>query len=485
MEQCTVRLRVANITDIGRNPARTKNEDFYGYYEGDYGHLFLVCDGMGGHEGGEIASRVAVESIRKYFETSYIPGEELKTISQSVEFAQGKILEAAQHDPDLADMGTTLVLMLIKGAQYWQAHVGDSRIYLSRGGALLQLTKDHSEVQMMLESGVITREQASTHPRRNFITKSLGHSSFEPDIAGPRVLQQDDVFLLCSDGLTQYIKDDELLQQMEEEPSIACHNLVDIANQRGGDDNITVQIVHVQQCTTFSLRQEVPAPPKKKFSPSLAMIATIVVFLGAVIWYSLSLTKVPEQQATELQAPKPKKEKKRKASTRVMGDTQLQTLEQAIGQRLAARDADPAYQEYFAKIASHPGQAQNLKFITNPQGKQMAYILPRHTIYLAFNQLQDKGGYNMKADEIQALIALALVRSEVESGLEEENWQTELFAPGTAAVDEQTYNAARELYRKYDPENAAVLFASDRRFGKYRNLIKLGEYNLSLDMPRK
>ncbi|MCB5247233.1 MAG: protein phosphatase 2C domain-containing protein, partial [Candidatus Cloacimonetes bacterium] len=161
MQKNTVRLRAANISDIGKNPARTKNEDYFGHFQGEFGDLFLVCDGMGGHEGGEVASRLAVESIRTYFETNYIPGEELAVIAQSIDFAQRKIIERIEQEPGLAGMGTTLVLLLIHGVSYYIAHSGDSRIYLSRDGALIQLTKDHSEVQMMVESGIITREQAA------------------------------------------------------------------------------------------------------------------------------------------------------------------------------------------------------------------------------------------------------------------------------------------------------------------------------------
>ena len=326
MQKNTVRLRAANISDIGKNPARTKNEDYFGHFQGEFGDLFLVCDGMGGHEGGEVASRLAVESIRTYFETNYIPGEELAVIAQSIDFAQRKIIERIEQEPGLAGMGTTLVLLLIHGVSYYIAHSGDSRIYLSRDGALIQLTKDHSEVQMMVESGIITREQAATHPRRNFITKAIGHSNYAPDISGPHILRQDDVFLLCSDGLTEYVKDDELHQQMEEEPQIACPNLVylegkdhpqehwnetgnrakdrikgwhyqvdyegDYGNSiqdGGGNDNITIQIVQVQQCSPFTLSEELPAPGRKKLLPPLALIATLLIFLGAVFLYTRSL----------------------------------------------------------------------------------------------------------------------------------------------------------------------------------------------------
>ena len=240
MANNSVRLRFTSLTVQGKNPAKVNNEDYSCHYQGKYGDLFLLCDGMGGEVGGEIASRMVVESIHEYFETHYIEGEENTTIAQSVEYAQYKLIEYTKLQPDMAGMGTTLVLLLIKDNKYYFANVGDSRIYLLRNGALMQLTTDHSEVQRMVEQGLITREEAAIHPLRNIITRALGSSNYKPDIAGPHHLQEGDVFLLCSDGLTEYVKDDEILQQLSEEPLIAAHNLIDLALHRGGLDDITV-----------------------------------------------------------------------------------------------------------------------------------------------------------------------------------------------------------------------------------------------------
>lgn len=482
MEQSTVRLRVANITDIGRNPSRTKNEDAFGHYEGEFGNLFLICDGMGGHVAGEIASRIAVESVRQYFETNYIPGAEEDTIRQSVEFAQNKILEATRHDPSLSGMGTTLVLLLIKGTQFWQAHSGDSRLYLSRGGSLNQLTKDHSEVQDLVERGVITKEQAASHPLRNMVTKSLGHTNYEPELSGPHRVQQDDVFLLCSDGLTVYLNDEEILHQMEEEPSIACRNLVDQANARGGSDNITIQIAQVQQCSPFSLSEQVSLPRKKKFSPNLGILATFILFLGATIWYSLSMTKIPSKAPMQKESEAVATEEGTPSAEQIPISPEL---ERRIDNRLVVREPLETYQDFFDTVRDDPRQARQLKFMLNPQGRQMVYVIPGQTIYLAYGQLQDNAVYAMKADEIQALIALALVASESGSALNEENWETGLFTESTEPVSDQMYARARELYRKYDTENATMLFASDNRFGMFRALAKMGDYNISIGIPDK
>ncbi|HQP26968.1 MAG TPA: Stp1/IreP family PP2C-type Ser/Thr phosphatase, partial [Candidatus Syntrophosphaera sp.] len=500
MQKNTVRLRSANISDIGKNPARTKNEDYFGHFQGEFGDLFLVCDGMGGHEGGEIASRLAVESIRKHFETNYVPGEELATITQSIDFAQQKITERVELEPELAGMGTTLVLLLIQGVSYYIAHCGDSRIYLSRGGAINQLTKDHSEVQMMVESGIITQEQAATHPRRNFITKAIGHTSFAPDVSGPYILQQDDVFLLCSDGLTEYVKEDELHQQMEEEPQIACQNLVDMANDRGGNDNITIQIVQVQQCSPFTLREELPTPRRKKILPPLALVVTLLVFLGAVFWYarSIQVPPSPEIAATRdsLRAARAeakrlaKEEKKRlkeerkkkgkKASEKAI-DPKLAVADSTIANRLQSYAAGNPYLEAFNAMSNKTAQAKNFKFISKSEANQVIYIVPGQTIYLDYAKLAYQAGHNLKSEDITALMAIAVLRSSGQFNLAKEGWESKFIASGTSPIDDQTWNAARELYKKYDSVNADQLFNNPNRFARLRARILVGPYGISLN----
>ncbi len=500
MQKNTVRLRTANISDIGRNPARTKNEDYFGHFQGEFGDLFLVCDGMGGHEGGEVASRLAVESIRKYFETNYIPGEEQAVVSQSIDFAQQKINERIELEPELAGMGTTLVLLLVHGVSYYLAHCGDSRIYLSRGGSIMQLTKDHSEVQMMVESGIITQEQASTHPRRNFITKAIGHTSFAPDISGPHILKQDDVFLLCSDGLTEYVKEDELHQQMEEEPQIACQNLVEMANDRGGSDNITIQIVHVQQCSPFTLSEELPAPRKKKMLPPLALIATLLIFLGAVFWYARYIQAPPSPAVTaardSLKVAKAeakrlaKEEKKRlKEQEKNKGDKtpdkaidpKLVVADSTIANRLSPYAAQNPYLAAFNAMSNKTAQAKNLKFVGKSEANQVIYIVPGQTIYLDYAKLGTAAGHELKAEDITALIAIAVLRSSGNFNLAKEGWESKFMASGTTPIDEQTWAAARELYKKYDKDNADQLFNKPERLTRLRNRILLGPYGISLN----
>lgn len=509
MQKNTVRLRAANISDIGKNPARTKNEDYFGHFQGEFGDLFIVCDGMGGHEGGEVASRLAVESIRKHIETNYILGEELAVIGPSIDFAQQKIVERVEQEPGLAGMGTTLALLLIHGASYYIAHCGDSRIYLSRGGSLIQLTKDHSEVQMMVESGIITQEQASTHPRRNFITKAIGHTSYSPDISGPHILQQDDVFLLCSDGLTEYVNDDELHQQMDEEPQIACQNLVEMANDRGGSDNITIQIVQVQQCSSFSLNEELPAPRKKKMLPPLALIATLVIFLGAVFWYTRSLDnptdtpvalapdslvrnekdlkklakaeqkKLKAEEKARLKAAKKKKGKDSGKAEKEI-DPSLVVDAATIDARLGQDAVGENYMKAFILMSDKNAQAKTLKFIKKSESDQVIYIVPGQTVYVDFAKLAYGAGYKLKIDEIQALIAIAVLRSSGKLDLAKDGWEAKFMAAGTTPIDAQTWSAAREIYKRFDKDNADGLFGQADRLARLRNRIKLGTYSISL-----
>ncbi len=508
MQKNTVRLRAANISDIGKNPARTKNEDYFGHFQGEFGDLFIVCDGMGGHEGGEVASRLAVESIHKSFETNYILGEELALIAQSIDFAQQKIVEQVEQNPELAGMGTTLALLLIHGPSYYIAHCGDSRIYLSRGGSLLQLTKDHSEVQMMVESGIITQEQASTHPRRNFITKAIGHTSHSPDISGPHILQQDDVFLLCSDGLTEYVSDEELHQQMDEEPQIACQNLVEMANDRGGSDNITIQIVQVQQCSPFTLNEELPAKPRKKFLPPLALIATLLIFLGAVFLYTRSLQNPPdptitlvrdslernEKEAKKLAKAEQKRlkaeEKARLKAARKKGkdsgkpekaiDPSLVVADSTIAGKLGTYAAGENYMKAFNAMSDKTTQAKNLKFIGKSDSDQVIYIVPGQTIYMNYAALGTAAGHNLKVEDINALIAIAVLRSSGQFDLAKDGWEAKFKAAGTTPIDDKTWAEARELYKRFDKDNADRLFGQANRFARLRNSIKVGPYSISL-----
>ncbi len=234
-------FQFGNLSEVGR--VRSENQDYFGRYDEQFGKLIIVCDGMGGYSGGEIASRLAVETIYSHFAKLGSHYDVRYEIEQAILLAHKSILDYAQENPEKQGMGTTVILMLIRENSYWFACVGDSRLYLRRNSKTRQLSKDHSFVQGMVDSGILTTEQAADHPKRNIITKALGAKDATPDVSGPFTIYRNDVFMMCTDGLYGYFSLNELNEIMAEEPQPACNKLVALANHRGGEDNITVQII--------------------------------------------------------------------------------------------------------------------------------------------------------------------------------------------------------------------------------------------------
>ena len=237
-------FRFGNFTDIGK--VRTQNEDYMGYFDNQNGDFFVVCDGMGGHAGGAIASQTAVNTIRAFFESQYYP-EPTEAIHQAIQYANQQIFHKSQLDPTLRGMGTTCVLMMIREGKIYIGHVGDSRVYIHSEGILRRLTSDHSFVQALIDQGLITEEEAESHPRRNELLRAVGTSSYvDVTVAQePIIPQLGDMFLLCSDGLTSLVSDQgiEEIMNMNLDIQHKALKLVDLANTLGGFDNTTVQIV--------------------------------------------------------------------------------------------------------------------------------------------------------------------------------------------------------------------------------------------------
>ncbi len=249
-----MKIEVASLSHIGQ--VRQRNEDALGHVHpaekatrDEKGSLFIVADGMGGHRGGEIASKLAVDAIiSKFYDSKEI--EVVRALHQAFEQANAVIIEKSHEDVTLFGMGTTCTAMVIRNNDVYLAHVGDSRAYVLRENELTQLTEDHSLVGEMVRSGIISDEDARHHPRRNVITRSLGtHERTPADIpATPFKLADGDVFLLCSDGLTSLLSQDEVRETMKSKsPREACDALVGLANEKGGKDNITVQVIKVTE----------------------------------------------------------------------------------------------------------------------------------------------------------------------------------------------------------------------------------------------
>ncbi len=239
-----MRIRSCAISDVGRK--RQKNED--SYLINDELNLFIVADGMGGHAGGEYASRIAITTIEEMFRSTQgntkLEGDHV--LRNSIQDAGAKIVAKAEEDKALRGMGTTVIALHIDGKRAVLGHVGDSRGYLYRDGILEQLTEDHSLVNEQVKSGLITQEEAKTHQFKNIITRSVGVTpEVEVDLVNKK-LKAGDAYLLCSDGLSNLVDAKEMEKELRErEPLLAAKTMVDLANKRGGDDNITLVLVEV------------------------------------------------------------------------------------------------------------------------------------------------------------------------------------------------------------------------------------------------
>jgi protein phosphatase len=232
------------------------NQDASGVLRLRHGWLAIICDGMGGFRGGEVASRMAVASMIQYFKqvamSEDIPLNQY--LADAIAWANHQIWEYAQRHPEVNQMGTTVVAILCYRQWAYIAHVGDSRLYLLRDGVLLRLTKDHSMVQRLIDAGEISEEDAMEHPRSNIISRVVGHSP-EIDVESqetPILLAAGDRWLLCTDGLYRMVHETDICYQLRDgqSPQVICDTLIDMANRAGGRDNITVQVIDCR--TTIS-----------------------------------------------------------------------------------------------------------------------------------------------------------------------------------------------------------------------------------------
>lgn len=246
-------VEVSFQSDLGCQ--RENNEDFLGYWEPDeeqefgrQGRLAIVADGMGGYEGGQEASRLAVETVIGSYR-SFAGDDPQAGLAAALEAAHERIHQHALAHPHLQGMGTTCTAAAIVHQALYYVHVGDSRLYLIREGQIAQVTRDHSYVGRLVEAGMISREDAEKHPQRNILTAALGTSTeLIMDSPGqPEPLQTGDVLLLCSDGLWGQVHDAEVLEAVEgNSADEAGRRLIQLARERGGPDNITVEILRLR-----------------------------------------------------------------------------------------------------------------------------------------------------------------------------------------------------------------------------------------------
>ncbi|MEN9784809.1 MAG: hypothetical protein RLZZ299_73 [Pseudomonadota bacterium] len=251
-----MRITSCGITDVGMK--RSNNEDNYLVNE-ELG-LYVVCDGMGGHAGGEFASAIAVNTIEEVLATLATSAEEdvaredgevevvRERVRHAVRLAGRRIHEKAQAEPEYRGMGTTALVLVFRGHNAYVAHVGDSRGYLVRDGRIEQLTEDHSLVNDKVRAGLITAEEAKTHRLKNVITRSLGYQEdVEVDVQ-VQAVRRGDRFLLCSDGLSNLVDARDLGETVRQlGPQEAARHLVQLACRNGGDDNITAIVARVDE----------------------------------------------------------------------------------------------------------------------------------------------------------------------------------------------------------------------------------------------
>ena len=254
-----MRITAYGRSDVGR--VRSSNEDAWGVFP-DL-QFFIVADGMGGHAAGEVASRLAVDTMRDFIEMSVQPAEitwpaevdrdlpfPVKRLVAAGKLANEKIHQASRSNTKHTGMGTTMVSVLIDGDSAYVAHTGDSRAYLIRNGKIDQLTQDHSLVNDYISQGLLKTEDAGQHPLKHVITRALG-SSVRVEVDVKTVpLRHGDTVLLCSDGLSNLLTEEEMRATCMESPTnpqAACQRLIELANKKGGEDNITVVLISSAQ----------------------------------------------------------------------------------------------------------------------------------------------------------------------------------------------------------------------------------------------
>jgi PPM family protein phosphatase len=298
----------AGLTDPGRR--RRHNEDAFVCEP----PLFAIADGMGGAQAGELASRLAAAAVGRA-ETTEGSGRE--RVIALIEAANRSVYERASGDQSVSGMGTTMTVALVEDDQVWVGHVGDSRAYLVRDGALEQITEDHSLVAELVRSGRLTPDEADQHPHRSVITRALGTDAEVAIDAIAVPTRPGDVFVLCSDGLSSMVDDAVILEQLErhrDDLDTAARSLVDSANEAGGEDNITVVLFEVsgssealERTGEIPLRDDeetlhgIPSPfadgagvahtaPRRRtrLGQVLAATAAVVIVVGALAVFGLS-----------------------------------------------------------------------------------------------------------------------------------------------------------------------------------------------------
>jgi protein phosphatase len=314
-------IEIALRTDPGRDPDKQVNEDACGHRVTRFGHLAVVCDGMGGHLGGKEASEKALATIFRTFDEAPDAASGRDVLARAIERANEAVFQMAPLGANASRPGSTVVAILVQPSGCEIAHVGDSRCYVVHAGKAEQLTRDHSVVQQMVAAGLLSPEAAKSHPDANRITRALG-TAHEIDVElapSPYPFVTGDVFVLCSDGLSDLVEPAEILEIAgSEPPAQAAGRLVDLANARGGHDNITVIVARMKasaaQPASFAVAPtvvqtvveapaavHVPPAPKKatprspRWTRGVALVLACVALGAAIVVLAVGLR--PERRS--------------------------------------------------------------------------------------------------------------------------------------------------------------------------------------------
>jgi len=244
-------MLVGTATDPGK--VRKINQDFYYCSDEVTGlYFYIIADGMGGHNGGEVASRISVNTVKKYILEHYCRDEyindRLLLIRDAFSEGNNKVFGMSEGREDLKGMGTTLTMAFMENNILYTGHIGDSRIYIFRGDKIEKITEDHSLVEELVKNGSISPEEADNHPQKNIITRALGTQEHAEIDMGSKMMEEGDIVLMCTDGLTNMLSNKEIELQCKtiDDPQELCDSLLAQANLRGGKDNITVIAVKVR-----------------------------------------------------------------------------------------------------------------------------------------------------------------------------------------------------------------------------------------------
>ncbi len=275
-------MEYAERSDPGRDPAKQVNEDVCGRRETRFGHLCVVCDGMGGHAAGREAAELALSTIFEVFDQAPSSVAAAEVLRAAIEEASRRIHTMPTNEAALGRPGSTVVALVMHAQGTEVAHIGDSRVYLVHEGQIFRVTRDHSVVQEMVDRGLLTPQQAAHHPDANRITRALGMApEVEAEVRPQPVFHvTGDTFVLCSDGLSDLVEDLEILEVVATvPPAQAVSQLVDIANARGGHDNITVVVLRARSTALGSTSTVAPTVAQTSVQEAFPALPTATAAL--------------------------------------------------------------------------------------------------------------------------------------------------------------------------------------------------------------